>query len=179
MADFNGINYEVKGNTIILNKKNLFNEHEISFNTNQTCLNYSDINCIKQTDPICLDMEVRPDAVCLKYETDPTQIEIPANGKTPKDNPCIDWEAPKGCMDFDSKLGTCMKWEAELKCLKWETQTCLEYSTPTCTKWTNYDLNYFVKQAIQKEIEFIKAVQIQRNTTIIKSNDMNGKVLIK
>jgi hypothetical protein len=168
MKDFNNIKYEVKGNTIILNKKDVFQNHEITFSTDQNCLNYSNINCIKESEPVCLEMEVYPEPVCLK-------LENPEDEKSS----CIDWEAPKGCIDFDSKIGVCMKWEKELSCLKWETPTCLEYSTPTCTKWTNYDLNYFVKQAIQKEIEFVKGVQIQRSIATIRPTDMNGKVLIK
>jgi hypothetical protein len=49
MMDFNGISYEVRGNTIILNKKDLFQNREIVFSEEQVCLEWKDENCLKWT----------------------------------------------------------------------------------------------------------------------------------
>jgi hypothetical protein len=64
---------------------------------------------------ICVKMETYPDANCSTTDED-------FNYETQK---CIKYIAPKGCIDFDEKIGKCLKWDYELKCAK-ETKTCIK-----------------------------------------------------
>lgn len=81
MIDFDEIDYEVKGNTITLNKKDLFQNKRISFDEIQTCL------------------EQVPEE-CLKWGTTKETIQIDSNTKE-------DLEIPI-CLDLN--LSYCNKW---------------------------------------------------------------------
>jgi hypothetical protein len=190
MLDFNNIKYEVKGDTIILNKKDLFQNREVALIQEQSCLTWNDAVCDKFSEPVCLTLgeptcklwEERKPINCLK-------LENPEERFDPEKNPCLEWEDWKavGCLEFDEKKGECLKWEKELSCLEfnpaecseWSKPECLNYLPKTCKTWTNYTKDDFVKQAIQKELEFVKGVQIQRANRTITQADTNGKILIK
>ena len=154
MLDFNDVKYEVKGDIIVLNKKDLFQNREVLLIQEQTCLTW--------TEPICSIWEERKPINCLKREN-------PEDEKSA----CIEWEDYKavGCMEFDSKLGECLKWEKELE--------CLDFNEITCKTWTTFTKNDFIKQAIQKEIEFVKGVQISRAERLLVDVNANGKIIIK
>jgi hypothetical protein len=67
MIDFDGVTYEVKGNTIILNKKGLFNNREIPLIQEQNCLEYKE-SC-KEYEKICIKQNYKEEiAFCEKYE---------------------------------------------------------------------------------------------------------------
>lgn len=168
MMDFNNVKYEVRGNTIILNKKDLFQNREITFSETQTCLDYNEPTCIEWNPQDCLEYETRKPIVCLKLE----------NPEDEKSN-CIEWEQPKDCIDWDAKTGTCLKYENELSCLKWSELTCKTMSERTCINWTKFTREDFIAQRIKQEIEFVKGIQIARANKTVQQVDINGKVVIK
>ena len=53
------------------------------------------------------------------------------------------------------------------------------------SSWGNYSeirvrvKEYFIKQAIQKEIEFVKSVQIEKAKMVVADTNAFGKVIIK
>ena len=164
MIDFNGVNYEVKGNTITLNKQDVFNNRTITFTEEQTCLALKEPTCLKMLEPICSKFEPRPKSTCLKYA---------------ERDFCEEWEKIEGCKEFNPKEGTCTTWENKPKCLTWTKPICEKMNESTCSSWTNHPKEYFIKQAIQKEIEFVKSVQIEKAKMVVADTNAFGKVIIK
>lgn len=142
----------------------VFNNKKVVFSVEQTCLDWNKY-CSKYSVPECLEWEVRPLPVCLKWE-DEKKIN------------CLEWEVPKGCKEFDYKLGVCLKWEEELKCLKYSIPECLEYDE-NCLKWTSFSKEDFIEQALTKEVKKVISVSQARKDTNTLINDYEGKVLIK
>jgi hypothetical protein len=70
-------------------------------------------NLKTETKEVC---ETYPPIECLK-------LENPKEPLDPEKNPCIEWEdyKTKGCTEFDSKIGECLKWDYEPKCNPTET----------------------------------------------------------
>lgn len=190
MLDFNDVKYEVRGSTIILNKTNLFQNREVplieeqtcsTWNT-ETCKEYSPTECLSWGEPSCVLWEERKPIQCLK-------LENPEEPFNPEKNPCYEWEDFKamGCLEFDEKKGICNKWETEMPCIEYSKPECIEYSEPiclsytqkTCANYTKYTREEFIQQAIKKEIESVKGIQIARANKITIQTDTNGKVVIK
>ena len=61
---FNGLQYEVFENHIVLNKPGVFKEKRIAFNPKQTCLEWTDINCINYS---IIDKNSLYESICLEY----------------------------------------------------------------------------------------------------------------
>jgi len=181
MKDFNQIKYEVVGNKIILNKKGVFYNREVLLEEKQTCLDYNEPSCIKwgeEVKPECLRPEVRPEVVCLKRERLEEPVKI-IYDEMPKDNPCIEWEMPKDCVDWDAKLGLCYKYEKELQCFQWTETPCLEMSERKCVSETKFSRDDFIQMAIKKEIESVKGIIIERGNRTMTQVDTNGRLIIK
>jgi hypothetical protein len=175
MIDFNDVKYEVKGNQIILNKTGVFQNKVITFNTEQSCLEWIPQTCTNYIAPQCEIYEaiVRPEAECIKWEKPFEEVS------DREVNNCIEWKIPEGCKEFDSKIGECLAWEKEAQCLEWSVEQCLEMSQVSCKTWTNYKKEDFISQAIKEEIDFVKKQQIIRTNTVPKDVNENGKVVIK
>jgi hypothetical protein len=122
MLIFDGISYEVYGNKIILNKENVFQNREILFSLDQTCLEYSV--------PACTGYEIRAPIECKEMGEKET---------------CNIWVAPADCIEFDDKAGVCKKYDAELKCNSYGESTCSKYSTVD----RNYIIQQAIKREIE------------------------------
>jgi hypothetical protein len=179
MKDFNGINYSVlcddnnKNCVLTLNKNNVFSNREVAFSLTQNCLDWNKSFCLSYSETTCLEMEVRPTVKCLKFG-EQSPIELP-----PSELPCIEYEQPIGCTEFDTNIGVCNKWDKELSCLKWSTPDCNSWSTPTCLTWTKYSKEDFTKIAIAKELEFISGINVLRDSRNVPVNDFEGKIFVK
>jgi hypothetical protein len=188
MMNFNDVKYEVRGNTIILNKKNLFQNREVPLIEEQTCTTwnaetckeFSQAECLSWSEPSCVLWEERKPIQCLKIENPEMPFDL-------EKNPCLEWEQPKDCLEFDAKIGECLKWETEMPCLEYSKPECTEYSIPqclswnpkTCSTWTKYTREDFIQMAIKKEIEMIKGIQIARANKVITDINATGKIQIK
>jgi hypothetical protein len=168
MMNFDNVKYEVKGNTIILNKPGLFQNREIAFSEEQTCLIWIEPSCIEFNPTECLEMDVRKPINCSKLENQEDEKSA-----------CIKWDIPKDCIEFDDKLGVCNKYETELSCLKQSEPTCKTMSERICSNWSKITRDEFIQQAIKQEIEFVKGVQNQRANRNQVDLNATGKVLIK
>lgn len=59
-------------------------------------------------------------------------------------------------------------------------QDCLEFDKDNnCVKWTDYDKDYFIEQAIKKQLEFIAGVNVERQAKSNKVVSVKGKIGIK
>jgi len=173
MLDFNDVKYEIKENTIILNKKNLFQNREVKLIEEQTCLDYNR-DCTEWSVAECLEYAPRPTIECLELQNPKQPLDI-------EKNPCLKWEDWKrlGCLEFDEKKGECLKWEREADCLTWSEIKCLKFGEKYCVNWTKYTKDDFVQQAIKKEIEFVKGIQIARANRTPTDVNQSGKLVIK
>ena len=166
MLDFNDIKYEIKGNTIILNKEGLFQNREIVFSEEQTCLGYTEPTCTEYSVVECLEYETRQPIECSNWESEMQEV-------------CLEWTQPKDCIEFDSKTGVCSKYEAELACLRESEAKCLSMSERACNSWTETTRDEFIQARIKQEIEFVKGVQANRALRTQTSVEEMGKVIIK